>query len=135
MRRRDDEPPVDVAVVVLFRPPVSRVWTGGRGFGSEKRRSLKAREFWDKYRPKDVPSEAERASLAEIYGAVARAYSNGQVSVIRPCGTQISNRVVNLDYHVYDSLSGGTVKLLLGNFLASRSLKKIGNYCKVNRGQ
>ena len=38
------------------------MWTGGRGFGPEKRRSLKAREFWDKYRPKDVPSEAERAS-------------------------------------------------------------------------
>ena len=97
-------------------------------FIAEKRRAQKIREFCDKYRPKELPSETEMASLAEIYGTVARAYSNGQVSVIRECETLISNRVVNLDYHVYESLSSGTVKLLFGNFLASRSLKKIEDF-------
>ena len=95
---------------------------------AEKRRTQKVREFCDKYLPWDIPSEAERASLAEIYGTAVRAYGNGQVSVIRECESLISNRVVNLDPFVYDSLSQDAVKLLYGNFLLSKNLKKIGDF-------
>ena len=72
---------------------------------AEKRRMQKVRAFYDKYHPWDIPSETERASLAEIYGTAVRAYSNGQVSVIRQCESLISNRVMNLDHFVYLSLA------------------------------
>lgn len=97
-------------------------------YAAENRRMQKVREFCDKYYPLDIPSEAERASLAEIYGTAVRAYSNGQVAVIRQCETLISNRVVNLDHFVYASLSEGAVQLLYGNFLLSKNLKKIEDF-------
>lgn len=95
---------------------------------AEKRRMQKVREFCDQYYPLEIPSETERASLAEIYGTAVCAYSNGQVSVIRQCESLISNRVVNLDHFVYASLSEGAVQLLYGNFLLPKKLKKIEDF-------
>ena len=97
-------------------------------WAAEKRRMQKVREFCDKYLPWDIPSEAERTSLAEIYGTAVRAYTNGQVAVIRQCESLISNRVVNLDHFVYASLSEGAVQLLYGNFLLPKKLKKIEDF-------
>ncbi len=97
-------------------------------YAAEKLRTQKVREFCDKYLPRDVPSETERASLAEIYGTVVRAYQNGQVHVMRESETLVSNRVVNLDHFVYDSLSKGAIKLLYGNFLLHKNLKKIEDF-------
>ena len=92
-------------------------------YAAEKRRMQKVREFCDKYLPWDIPSEAERSSLSEIYGTAVRAYSNGQVSVICECELLISNRVVNLDHSVYASLSGDAKRVLYRNFFDLRKIE------------
>ena len=105
---------------------------------AEKVRTQKTRAFCDKYLPWEVPSEAERASLAEIYANVARAYSNGQVSVMHECETLISNRVVNLDHSVYMSLSRGMEGMLHRNFFDQKKLEDfptpqaLSDYLEVN---